>query len=375
MNSEELRALDIEGLEERATAIATEVETAEAEAIEALSEELTQIEERKSQLLAEAEEKRQAAEAVASGEGEEVEEPEREEKAMDTKEVRSTQEYKSAYGEYIKQGYDLDKLSEEQRALLTVNVESGTVEVPVGVEDRINTAWENDEIMSRVVRTFFKGNLKVGYEASASGAVFHTEGGDAITPEELVLNYVELIPQMAKKLVEVSDEVLANNEVMVDYLYDEIEYQLVKLIAGNIVSKISSSSLTASFTMAGATPTAADIVGAAGLLGGEASDPVVITTRSTAAAIKASALNANYAYDPFDGMDVLYTDAANLGGAAFIVADLSGVQANFPEGDDAKFKFDDLTKADEDIVRIIGRLYVGSGVVAAGKTVKAVASA
>ena len=72
-------------------------------------------------------------------------------------------------------------------------------------------------------------------------------------------------------------------------------------------------------------------------------------------------------------MDVLFTDAANLGGSPFIVADLSAVHANFPEGDGVKFKFDDLTKADEDIVRIIGRLYVGIDLVAGGKAVKAVA--
>ena len=61
--------------------------------------------------------------------------------------------------------------------------------------------------------------------------------------------------------------------------------------------------------------------------------------------------------------------AANLGGKAFIIADLSAVQANFPEGDGAKFKFDELTKADADIVRIIGRLYAGIDVVAPGRTV------
>lgn len=309
--------------------------------------------------------------AVAQGAGETVRKLEVEEK-MPT-ENRSTKEYMNAYGEYLKKGYDLDKLSEEQRALLTVNATNGTVAVPVGVEQKINTAWENDEIMSRVVRTFFKGNLKVGYESSASGAEFHTEGGAAVQPENLVLNYVELVPAMAKKVVEVSDEVLAVNDAMIDYLYDEIEYQLVKLVAGSVVDKIANSALTQNFTCAAATPTTADIVNAAGLLSGEATNPVVITTRATAAAIKAAALYASYAYDPFDGMDVLYTDATNLDGAKFIIADLSGVQANFPEGDGAKFKFDELTKADADLVRIIGRLYVGLDVVAAGRTVKGVA--
>lgn len=375
MTREEIMALDMEGLEERASAIEVETREADKETIEALTAEMDAIEERKKVIEAEAEEKRAAMEAVIDGEGEEVETPkeEKEERKMDSKETRNSVEYKKAFGEYLKAGYDLDKMNEEQRALLTVNAEeNGTIAVPVGVQQAINTAWESNEIMRRVVRTFFKGNLKVGYEKSASGAVIHKEGSEPVQPENLVIEYVELIPEMVKKLVEVSDEVLANNEAMVDYLYDEIEYQLVKLTADNVVADIIASNLTQSFTMAGANPTAADIIGAAGLLGGEATNPVVITTRATAAAIKAAALSAHYGYDPFDGMEVLYTNQAALGTAAFIVADLSGVQANFPEGDEAKFKFDDLTKADEDLVRIVGRLYAGIGVVAAGKTVKAV---
>lgn len=360
-----------EELLERRSQIAKEVDNEGAD-LNALEEEVRAINAELESRKAEEARKNEIREAVAKGAGTVIEEaPKGTENNMT--EARSSKEYKNAYGEFIKKGYDIDKLNDEQRALLTVNATDGTVAVPVGVEQKISTAWENDEIMSRVVRTFFKGNLKVGYEVSATGAEFHTEGGDPVTPETLVLNYVELIPQMAKKVVEVSDEVLAVNDTMVDYLYDEIEYQLIKLIAGTAVQKIVASSLTEEHTLAGETPTTADIVTAAGLLSGEAVNPVVITTRATAAAIKAAALSANYAYDPFDGMDVLYTEAANLGGAAFIIADLSGIQANFPEGDAATFKFDELTKADADLVRIIGRLYVGMDVIAAGRTVKAVA--
>lgn len=283
-----------------------------------------------------------------------------------------TREYKRAYGEYIKANRNLDNVKAEARALLTENATDGTIAVPTGIQDAINTAWENDEIMQRITKSYFKGNLKVGYEASAEGATIHEEGGDPVTPEDLEINFTELIPKMVKKVVEISDEAIATNEEIVDYLYDEIQYQIVKLVADAVVSSIVASPLTASSAIAGATPTTADIVTATGELGGQATNPVVITTRSNAAAIKAAALSASYGYDAFDGMPVLYTDATALNGAEFIIADLSGVQANFPEGDEAKFKFDDFTKADSDIVRIIGRLYAGIGVVATGKTVKGI---
>ena len=371
----DFKEMTIEQLEERKAAIPTELDNEDAD-LNALEEEVkginAELESRK-----EAEAKRVEIRAeVAKGEGtvmakiEEVQE----EKEMSNTEVRSSKEYKDAYGELIKKNYDLDKLNEEMRALLTTNAAAdGMIAVPAGVDDKIRTAWENDEIMSRITRTFFKGNLKVGHEAAAGPAVVHSEGGDAVDPEDLTIAYVELVPAMLKKVVEVSDEVLAINSTLVDYLYDEIEYQIVKLAASTAVGKIVASSMTQTSTLDGASATTADIVKAVGKLSGEAVNPVVITTRATAADIKAAALSAHYGYDPFDGLPVLYTDATSLNGAAFLIADLSAVQANFPEGDGAKFKFDELTKADADIVRIIGRLYAGIDVVAPGRTVKAVA--
>lgn len=368
----DFKEMTIEQLEERKAAIPEELEVEGAD-LDALEEEVrginAELESRK-----EAEAKRVEIRAeVAKGLGEIVAKVEEvEDHKMSNTEVRSSKEYKNAYGEFIKKNYDLDKLNEEQRALLTTNAaEDGMIAVPVGVDDKIRTAWENDEIMSRITRTFFKGNLKVGYEAAAGPAVVHAEGGDAVEPEELTIAYTELVPAMIKKVVEVSDEVLAINSTLVDYLYDEIEYQIVKLAASAAVNAIVDSSLSEAYTLSGASPTTADIIQAAGKLSGEASNPVIITTRSTAANIKAGALDANYAYDPFDGMPVLYTNDTALDGASFIIADLSAVQANFPEGDGAKFKFDELTKADADLVRIIGRLYAGIDVVAPGRTVVA----
>ena len=86
-------------------------------------------------------------------------------------EIRSSNEYMNAYAEFLKTGDDA-----ECRALLTENATNGTVAVPTLVEGRIRTAWENDPIMSRIRKTFIKGNLKVGFEISATDAGIHTEG-------------------------------------------------------------------------------------------------------------------------------------------------------------------------------------------------------
>lgn len=367
-----LKDMTREELEKRMSEIATEVDDEEAD-LDALEEEAKEIKEELEERKETESKKAEIRSRVALGEGAVIEKVEVEERQTMNPEVRNTKEYKEAFGEYIKKNYDLEKLSAEMRALLTVNADNGTIEVPTNVLEKINTAWESDEIMQRIAKSFFKGNLKIGYEKSATGAVAHKEGSGAVTPEELIIEYKTLIPEMLKKVVEVSDEVLANNSTMVDYLYDEIEYQIVKLASANTVKKIVASDLTQSFTMAGATASTADIIGASALLSGEATNPVIITTRATGAQIQVGALSAGYAYDPFNGMPVLYTDEANLDGASFIIADLTGVHGNFPEGYEVRFKFDDTTKADEDIVRIIGRLYAGIDVVASGKTVKGVA--
>jgi len=370
MTKEEIMEMNSEQVEERRLAIAAEVETADSEMLETLSEELDAIEERKSVLKAEAEEKKAEMLEVLNGEGEVREETEiKEEKKMDFNEIRKSPEYLDAWVEMQKGKMDKN----EFRALFTTNADlgsgnTGTIAVPTYVEEVIHTAWENNEIMRRVRRTFYKGNLKVGYEASAEAAVIHEEGAEAIDEENLVIGFVELIPATVKKMVKYSTEVMdIKGQAFVDYIFDEIEYQIVKKVVSEILTAMSTSTLSASVTAAGASIVTADIVNAEGYLGGEASDPVLIISRSNAAALKVAALSAGYGYDPFDGLPVIYADMPT--GFEAFVADLSGVQANFPNGDQPTFVFDEFTEAPEDIVRVIGRLLVAVDVVAPGKVV------
>ena len=113
-------------------------------------------------------------------------------------EFRNTPEYINAYAEYIKTGDD-----HEVRALLTENsaVTTGTVAVPELVYDIVKTAWEKEGIMSLVRKAYLKGNLKVGFEASAGDATLHTQEGSAVDEESLVLGTVELVPVSIKKWI------------------------------------------------------------------------------------------------------------------------------------------------------------------------------
>lgn len=62
-------------------------------------------------------------------------------------------------------------------------------------------------------------------------------------------------------------------------------------------------------------------------------------------------MSATYAVDPFDGLEVLFSDAAT----APIIGDLSGVMMNLPKGEGVEFKYDDHTLMTSDLVKILGR--------------------
>ena len=359
MTREEIMSLGFEDLEKRAAEIAAETADADKDQLETLNAELDAIEERKAALKLEVEEKRKAAEAVAAGAGKEIETRKETEK-MTNKEIRNSREYIEAFAKYIKTGKDA-----ECRALLTEDATDGVVPVPELVENRVRQAWENDKIFSRVSKTFVKGNLKVGFEISATDAVVHEEGTDAPAEEELVLGIVNMVPEYIKKWISVSDKVLAMGaEEFLAYIYDELTYKIVKKAADMVVAAIAGAPAASTSSAVGvaqieATVDAAAIIDAIAELGDEAQNNVFIASGSTIAAVKKAALTANYALDPFQGLEVIQKD----GVTGAIVGDLSGVQANLPEGDAVRFIFDEYSLAEADLVKIVGKLLAAIAVV------------
>lgn len=369
MTIEEIKTAELETVEARALEIAGELETAEPETLDTLSAELDAIQERKAEIRAAAEEKRAAMrDAIDAAETIETVEKQEERKTMEKVEVRSTPEYLDAWVEDIK-----GRATNEQRALLTENATHGTIAVPTYAEDGIKTAWENNEFFRRIRKTYFSGNLKIGYEVSASGAVVHTEGGDEVAEEELVLGVVELTPVSIKKWVSFSDEALdMRGEAFVDYIVDELTDKIIKGVIQQALVAINASSLVGAVQVT-EPMTTMDIIRAEGMLSGGASDVVLITTRQAEANLKAGLIaSANFPFDATDGLPVIYVDSFPGGNNAplAVVADMSAIHANFPNGDDVKIKVDETTLMTSDLVRVLGRLYVGIDVTAPGRVVK-----
>ena len=360
---------------------AEDEERASTEALEKRSAEL--MEERQN-IMAEIEkaeaaieeEKRAMADVIAKNKTEIIEK--REEIKMTDMEIRNSNEYINAYAEYLKNGEDA-----ECRALLTENG-SGTIPVPEMVYDIVKTAWERDGITSRVKKSYVQGNLKVGFEISATGATVHTEGGGAVSEETLVLGVVNMVPKSIKKWISVSDEALdLRGEAFLRYIYDELTYQIAKKAADELIAQITACGTVSTSTCVGVPAIASTTVGvglvaqAMSLLSDEAANPVVMMNKATWGAFKAAQYAGQFDVDPFEGLPVVFNNsiktftAATTGVPYAIVGDLEqGALFNFPNGEGIDFKVDELSQAEYDLVRIIGREFVGIGVVAPNAFVK-----
>ncbi len=365
----DIKDMTIEEMEQRKAAIAEELEAPESD-LDALKEEVRAInEEMEARKAAEAA-KVEIRAAVAAGEGVVVEKIEKEErKVMTNEEVRNSKAYIDAYAEYIKTGDD-----KECRALLTENV-SGSVPVPDFVDGFIRTNWEKNDILNRVRKTYFKGNLKIAWEQEADGAYVHVEGAAAPTEEDLTLGIYEMIPRMLKKWLKVSDESVAiGGEEFLRYIYDELTHQIDKALADGVVQTILDAPPVGSWTP-GLMPSQQgfvlndnimDIVNAYALLSDEVENPVIIMPKTIYATYVGYQAANNYAFDPFMGLPVIFTNAIDPDNnpVKFIVGDLGAVQVNFPEGDGVKIKYDDLSLAEADLVKIVGREYAAIAVIA-----------
>mgnify|MGYP002514868736 CR=1 FL=1 len=301
-------------------------------------------------------------------------------------EKRNSKEYINAYAEYLKsnrvEGY---QIKPEERALLTTNTNnSGNyVEVPDIVDEFVRTAWGREELMAKVRKISVAGNFKVQFEVSGTPAVEHTEGGQAVTEEELVLGVVTLIPTSIKKWISVSDEVVdMKGETFLRYIYDELTYRIAKKTADILVSKITSLPQSLTPNQAGdydsvsadkisESVNVATIDLAAAHLNEQASDITVVMNRLTRAEFVKAAKEANYPMDLFAGVRVVYNNTlpaystATAGQTYLIVGDFNiGAMANYPSGQDIELKFDDKTLMTKDLVKILGRRYVGVEAVA-----------
>lgn len=352
----EIRALDLGAMDDQA-----EVEKLTAEVSELNEQRAALIEQRKAE---------EAAVIASTVEPTETHENREAKPIMENTITRNSPEYVNAYAEAIKSGDDT-----ELRSLLTENVQNGTVAVPDVVANIVKEAWESNEVFNRIPKSYLRGNYKIQFEAASDLAIKHTEGGDPITEEGLVLGIATLQPAYFKKYVKVSDEAMSlTGEAFLQYIYSEIAHKIIEAILNDLFAQIDNAPVSATATTPSAThitlttPAITDFITAAGDLEGDLRDVVIVTDRSTYAGYKALAASAPSGFDPFDGMEVLFSNQLPLNCIAIVGSFRDGAHINMPNGPEIEYKIDDTSLAltSEDMVAILGRLYAGVGIVRCG---------
>ena len=366
----------IQEIETRLAEIKMELENPDAD-LDKLQEEVRSLNAQKAELKKAEDEAKELRRKIAEGLGttQETHAAEPEQRTLDV--IRKSREYIDAYAEFIRTGD-----ARECRTLLTVNApENGTLPVPVFLQEMIETAWERDEILSRVSRSYIKGNLKIPFELSADGAYIHPEGTTAPTEEALTFGLVTLTPETIKKWVSFSDEVVdMKGEEFLRYIYDELTYRVTKKLAEEVLDDITTANATNGSTAIGvprvdAAPGVMTIAEAAAHLHEDARGIVVCMNRLTEVEFLNAYAAGNFAVDPFAGLPRIYSShlpayaTASANDVYAIVGDFSGERVNFPAGDGMVIKYDELTRKKEDIVEVLGRQYAGHAITKLGRFV------
>ena len=370
----------IQEIETRKAQILEEMEKDGAD-LEALKKEMEELRKNAEEIQTAAQQADELRKAIAEGAkgiviGSTVQ---AEAKPMTEKEVRNSPEYLEAYANFIKTGNPV----ECRTVLLSKNAPAnGQIPVPDILEGIIKTAWDKNELLNKVRKTYFRGNLRVPFELSATGAWKHVEGTTGLTEEEITIGIVTLTPHNIKKLVRFSDEAMAmGGEAFLTYIYEEVTYRVLTELVAEIIDKIDDLSTSNSATAIGipkvkVAPGVMVLPNAATNLSEEAVDLCVVMNRLTEAKFNTAYASGQFAIDPFAGFTKVYCsalpayDTASENDMYALVGDLSAIQVNYPEGEGVVLKWDDLTYAEDDLVKVVGRQYGAFDVTAPGRLVK-----
>lgn len=293
-----------------------------------------------------------------------------------------TKEYRSAWVNYVRTGNDT-----ELRAFTTT---MENVPIPTLMQGYVETAWETYGKFSRLVnKTYAKGYLAIPLELAADDAVWHDENGAAVEPEDLTLGQVLLSPKMIKKVIEMTDELMAlAPEEFMRYLADELVYRVILVLdnaiitgqldaSGRGVAGIANNpntlSVNSALTFNAINTVVAQLVTFDNLT--IAMNPQTffnnymgLTDLQQRPIYQIATDNAGKPQYMINGIRVEFTnalkpyDTAAAGDVWAIVGDFRGYRLNLPEGDNVVTLFDPYTLADSDKGRMIGRLFVAGNV-------------
>lgn len=309
--------------------------------------------------------------------------------------VLNTHEYNQMYADMIRGKVDEKEVRSflQKREDPTPGLSTATTNVPIPVimQGYVETAWYTYGKFSRLVSESFEpAILKIPVEAEASGASWHTEGGDAPAEEYITLGQIILQPKMIKKWISLTDELMAMSaEDFLRYVADELVYRVILALDEAIINRTDANGLGVIGIVGNAnteTLSAAldfNVINEAisGLVTFEdlviAMNPATffknfmgLTDQVGNPIFRIVHDNENRPQYYLSGYRVEFTqalpsyDEADPGDAYAVVGNFRrGYRLNYPQGRDVITLVDPYTLATKDLVRMIGRLYVAGNVV------------
>lgn len=379
---EEFESADTEKREELLGEVEALIEEADK-----IDEEVKELEEQKEELK-EQEERMSLTRSLSKAVIEE-----RKEQIMDTN-VLASKEYNQLYADYIRGKVD----AKEVRSFLqtrdgNANLSTATDYVPIPeiMQGYVETAWYEYGKFSRLVsETFEPAIFKIPVEVSADGANWHDENGEAVSQEEITFGQIVLQPKMIKKFIALTDELMAMSATdFMRYVADELVYRVILALDEAIITRTDLNGL-----------------GVIGIVGNTLTEEVdadlgfnvineaianLVTFDDLTIAMNPATFfnnfmglvdqvgnpifrvvhdNENKPQYYLSGHRVEFTQAlpayadCEAGDTYAVVGNFRrGYRLNYPQGRDVITLVDPYTLATEDIVRMIGRLYVAGNVV------------
>ena len=309
--------------------------------------------------------------------------------------VLNTHEYNQMYADMIRGKVDekevrsfLQKREDPTPGLSTA---TSNVPIPVIMQGYVETAWYTYGKFSRLVSESFEpAILKIPVEAEASGASWHTEGGDAPAEEYITLGQIILQPKMIKKWISLTDELMAMSaEDFLRYVADELVYRVILALDEAIINRTDANGLGVIGIVGNANTETVSAALDFNVINEAVSE--LVTFEDLVIAMNPKTFfknfmgltdqvgnpifrivhdNENRPQYYLSGYRVEFTqalpsyDEADPGDAYAVVGNFRrGYRLNYPQGRDVITLVDPYTLATKDLVRMIGRLYVAGNVV------------
>ena len=314
---------------------------------------------------------------------------------MEDNNVLNTKEYEQLYADMIRGRVDekevrsyLQKRTDPDPGLLTSTT---NIPIPVIMQGFVETAWYEYGKFSRIcAETFEPAIIKIPVESSASGASWHTEGGEAPAEEYITFSQIILQPKQLKKWISLTDELLAMASTeFLRYVADELVYRVILALDEailtrtdlngegviGIVGNANTESVSASVDFNVINEAVSNLVTFDDLV--IAMNPKTffknfmgLTDQVGNPIYRVVHDNENRPQYFLSGYRVEFTqglpayDDADPGDAYAVIGNFRrGYRLNYPQGRDVITLTDPYTLATADKVRMIGRLYVAGNVV------------